>query len=131
MANAHLEGDPRQPMARVSQVKSALQEASRRGGPSAHALVLAGDLNALLGEDVAFENRHAVHTHHSETTKPPDHCTIKQYIIYFFYIPPHGWPKRLRPYCLCTWFVFFFISACYVAHNMLFVGLSQHLPQGR
>ena len=66
MANAHLEGDPRQPMARVSQVKSALQEASRRGGPSAHALVLAGDLNALLGEDVAFENMHAVHTHRSE-----------------------------------------------------------------
>lgn len=56
MANAHLEGDPRQPMARVSQVKSALQEAIRRGGPSAHALVLAGDLNALLGEDVAFEH---------------------------------------------------------------------------
>eukprot|EP00434_Breviolum_minutum_P025449 symbB.v1.2.022488.t1/scaffold1997.1/size93120/1 len=48
VANAHLEGDPRQPMARVSQVKSALQEASRRGGPSAHALVLAGDLNAPL-----------------------------------------------------------------------------------
>ena len=82
MANAHLEGDPRQPMARVSQVKSALQEASRRGGPSAHALVLAGDLNALLGEDVAFENMHAIHTHHSERNR----CTIKT--IYFLHSTP-------------------------------------------
>lgn len=99
MANAHLEGDPRQPMARVSQVKSALQEASRRGGPSAHALVLAGDLNALLGEDVAFENMHAVHTHHSERNR----CTLKT--IYFLHSTPWVAYHGLMPYCLCTSFV--------------------------
>jgi hypothetical protein len=49
VANCHLEGDPRQPMARVAQVRSALQEAARRGGPRGHALVLAGDMNARLG----------------------------------------------------------------------------------
>ena len=55
MANAHLEGDPRQPMSRVSQVRSALQEAGRRGGPRTHALVLAGDMNASLdGRDACF-----------------------------------------------------------------------------
>ncbi|CAL1147194.1 unnamed protein product [Cladocopium goreaui] len=35
-------------MARVAQVRSALQEAARRGGPRGHALVLAGDMNAPL-----------------------------------------------------------------------------------
>ena len=49
MANCHLEGDPHQPMTRVAQVRSALQEAARRGGPRGHALVLAGDMNARLG----------------------------------------------------------------------------------
>lgn len=100
MANAHLEGDPRQPMARVSQVKSALQEANRRGGPSAHALVLAGDLNALLGEDVAFENMHAVHTHHSEKIS-----LYHQNNIYFLHSTPWVAENGLMPYCLCTSFV--------------------------
>eukprot|EP00435_Cladocopium_sp_Y103_P063883 s1389_g25.t1 len=48
VANCHLEGDPHQPMARVAQVRSALQEAARRGGPRGHALVLVGDMNAPL-----------------------------------------------------------------------------------
>ncbi|CAJ1341243.1 unnamed protein product [Effrenium voratum] len=47
VANCHLEGDPRQPLARVAQLRSALLEAKRRGGQR-HALVLAGDMNAPL-----------------------------------------------------------------------------------
>ena len=111
MANAHLEGDPRQPMARVSQVKSALQEASRRGGPSAHALVLAGDLNALLGEDVAFENMHAIHFLHST--------------------PMGGlkWAYAILPLHFVR--LLLISSMLLITHYMLFVALSHNLPQGR
>ncbi|CAE7389024.1 cu, partial [Symbiodinium pilosum] len=45
VANAHLEGNPRQPMARA---RSALQDARKRGGPQQHGLILCGDFNAPL-----------------------------------------------------------------------------------
>ncbi|CAE6947608.1 CCR4 [Symbiodinium sp. CCMP2456] len=48
VANAHLEGNPRKPMDRVSQVRSALLDASKHGGPQRHGLILCGDFNAPL-----------------------------------------------------------------------------------
>eukprot|EP00439_Symbiodinium_sp_Y106_P049681 s6992_g6.t1 len=46
VANAHLEGNPRKSMDRVSQVRSALLDASKHGGPQRHGLILCGDFNA-------------------------------------------------------------------------------------
>ncbi|CAE7396076.1 CCR4 [Symbiodinium natans] len=48
VANAHLEGNPLKAMDRVSQVRSALQDASKHGGPQRHGLILCGDFNAPL-----------------------------------------------------------------------------------
>eukprot|EP00927_Polykrikos_kofoidii_P077418 TRINITY_DN74357_c0_g1_i1.p1 TRINITY_DN74357_c0_g1~~TRINITY_DN74357_c0_g1_i1.p1 ORF type:complete len:486 (+),score=66.48 TRINITY_DN74357_c0_g1_i1:39-1460(+) len=48
VCNAHLEGDPRQPLTRVQQAKSALEQAAKRCGSHPHALLLCGDFNAPL-----------------------------------------------------------------------------------